>query len=440
MDAADHAMLEALARHGRRDQIDDFLSQGTGCGWCRHPIRLRGYSVSGSGDRRTVFSSAALPDGVVLKACGARSSVRCPACATVYRGDARHLIRAGIQGGKGVSESVAERPAIFLTLTAPGFGVVHTAGSSGVCHPGSGRARCAHGRPTQCGLRHRAGDEALGTPLCPQCYDYVGAVVHNATTPELWRRTIIYAHRHLAEVLGVTQSKATKMLVLSFCRVAEFQRRGVVHLHAVVRLDGVDGGLPPFGPDELAQACLAGAQDVSVTTPSGCARWGTEIDVQILREGDDRAGRVASYLGKYATKSSSEDPRLDARVFSLDDLEARNLPAHLHSMVATALELGADPALQDLRLARHAHRLGFGGHFLTKSRGYSTTFGALRQARVDWRQARRLGSEQTESEGHWRAIGAGWANQGEELFAAAQQRQRAEERREVMAEWHSRSE
>ena len=171
-----------------------------------------------------------------------------------------------------------------------------------------------------------------------------------------------------------------------------------------------------------------------MTTLSGCARWGTQIDVQILREGNDRAGRVASYLGKYATKSSSEDPRLDARVFSLDDLEARNLPAHLHSMVATALELGADPALQDLRLARHAHRLGFGGHFLTKSRGYSTTFGALRQARVDWRQARRLGSEQTESEGHWRAIGAGWANQGEELFAAAQQRQRAEERREVMAE------
>ena len=61
---------------------------------------------------------------------------------------------------------------------------------------------------------------------------------------------------------------------------------------------------------------------------------------------------------------------------------------------------------------------------------------------VDWRQARRLGAspEQTESEGHWRAIGAGWANRGEELFAAAQQRQRAEERREVMAEWHSRSE
>ena len=264
--------------------------------------------------------------------------------------------------------------------------------------------------------------------------------MHNATTPELWRRTMIYAQRHLAAVLGVSQAKVSKLLVLSFCRVAEFQRRGVVHLHAVVRLDGADGVLAPLGAVELAQACLEGAQDVSVTTPRGCARWGREIDVQMLREGDARAGRVASYLGKYATKSSSEDPRLDARVLSLDDLEARNLPDHLHAMVATALDLGADPALEDLRLDRHAHRLGFGGHFLTKSRGYSTSFGALRQARVDWRQARRLGSEQTESEGRWRALGAGWANRGEDLFAALQQRQRSEDRREVMSEWYCRSE
>jgi hypothetical protein len=443
MDAADHAMLEALARHGRRHQIDDFLAQGTSCGWCRHPIRLRGYAVSSAGDRRSVFSSAALPDGVVLKACGARSSVRCPACATVYRGDARHLIQAGLQGGKGVPDAVAERPAVFLTLTAPSFGAVHTASSSGICHPRSGRARCAHGRPTQCGRRHGADDDALGTPLCLQCYDYVAAVVHNATTPELWRRTMIYAQRHLAAVLGVSQAKASKLLVLSFCRVAEFQRRGVVHLHAVIRIDHFDGAAPPLEADRLARACVEGAHSVSVATSAGCARWGVEIDVQVLGEGDDRAGRVASYLAKYATKSSSEDPRLDARILSLEDLEARNLPAHLHAMVATALELDANPAMQHLHLARYAHRLGFGGHFLTKSRGYSTTFGALRQARVDWREAKRLGDNDPEDhriEGHWRAIGAGWANRGEELFAALQQRQRSEDRREVMSEWYCRSE
>ncbi len=38
------------------------------------------------------------------------------------------------------------------------------------------------------------------------------------------------------------------------------------------------------------------------------------------------------------------------------------------------------------RLRRWAHMLGFGGHFSTKSRRYSTTLGALRQARRDWRR------------------------------------------------------
>ncbi len=44
------------------------------------------------------------------------------------------------------------------------------------------------------------------------------------------------------------------------------------------------------------------------------------------------------------------------------------------------------------------------------------------------------------TEGHWRATGAGWANQGESLFASHQQRQRAEDRREVLSDWYTRSE
>jgi len=112
-------------------------------------------------------------------------------------------------------------------------------------------------------------------------------------------------------------------------------------------------------------------------------------------------------------------------------------------MVATALELAADPAFCGLNLARHAHHLGYGGHFLTKSRNYSTTFGALRDARAQWREARRLGSDvaadQT-SEGLWHAAGAGWTNRGELLFAASQQRQRAEDKKEAESWWYTRSE
>ncbi len=37
-------------------------------------------------------------------------------------------------------------------------------------------------------------------------------------------------------------------------------------------------------------------------------------------------------------------------------------------------------------LRRWAHLLGFGGHFLTKARRYSTTFAALRAARANYRR------------------------------------------------------
>jgi len=41
------------------------------------------------------------------------------------------------------------------------------------------------------------------------------------------------------------------------------------------------------------------------------------------------------------------------------------------------------------RLCKWAHALGHGGHFLTKSRRYSTTFGRLRADRQDHRRAQR---------------------------------------------------
>jgi hypothetical protein len=71
MEPEDRAMVEALWRDSRRHQLDDFLDQGAGCGWCRHPIRLRGYAAAEiDGERRVAFTSASLPDGVVLTACG----------------------------------------------------------------------------------------------------------------------------------------------------------------------------------------------------------------------------------------------------------------------------------------------------------------------------------------------------------------------------------
>jgi hypothetical protein len=253
---------------------------------------------------------------------------------------------------------------------------------------------------------------------------------------------MIYVQRQLAAVLGCTQSQASRVVRLASCRVAEFQRRGLVHLHAVIRADGPDGSLSPVDGCQLARACVEAARAVSVPHPRGSARWGEELDVALLELGDDRARRVASYVAKYATKSSAEHPGLEHRVVSLDDLNRRSLPPHLHAMATTAWLIGEEPEFELFGLQRHAHRLGYGGHFLTKSRTYSTTFGALREARALWRERQRSAdaSSSEASEGQWRAVGSGWANRGEELFAGYQQRQRAEERREAEFEWYSRSE
>jgi len=257
-------------------------------------------------ERRLHFSCTSLPDGVALKACGSRRETRCPSCASVYRADARHLVRAGLAGGKGVDEAIVTHPAVLVTLTAPSFGTVHAARSGAPCHIREPRRHCPHGRPLACFERHDGANELVGSPLCPDCYDYEGAVLHNAATPELWRRTTIYVARHLAAVLGLTQAETRRRIRLSFCRVAEFQRRGVVHLHAVVRADGLDGGVPPVDAEQLAAACLHAARAVSVPHPRGMARWGRELDAQVLDRAHGRAQRVAGYVAKYATKSSED--------------------------------------------------------------------------------------------------------------------------------------
>jgi hypothetical protein len=66
--------------------------------------------------------------------------------------------------------------------------------------------------------------------------------------------------------------------------------------------------------------------------------------------------------------------------------------------------------------------LGFRGHFSTKSRRYSTTLGALRQARTDHRAAERAQSlgyadRPTLVIGRWRYAGRGYTP-GEALLAA----------------------
>jgi hypothetical protein len=185
------------------------------------------------------------------------------------------LIRAGLTGGKGVPSRVATHPAIFVTLTAPSFGPVHARrdkdGKTLPCRPRRDGGTCPHDRPVGCSERHSADDPRVGEPICPDCYDHTGSVLFNAHAPELWRRFTITLRRSLARLAGITQKDLAEQARISFAKVAEYQRRGVVHFHAVVRLDGSEGPgtLPPrwATADLLADAVRAAVPVVHVGTP-----------------------------------------------------------------------------------------------------------------------------------------------------------------------------
>ena len=87
-------------------------------------------------------------------------------------------------------------------------------------------------------------------------------------------------------------------------------------------------------------------------------------------------------MAKYATKAAECTGTLDRRITPTDQLAELPVSEHARRLIAACLRLGKLPGLEDLRLAAWAHMLGFRGHFSTKSRHYSTTFGALRAERA----------------------------------------------------------
>ena len=182
-------------------------------------------------------------------------------------------------------------------------------------------------------------------------------------------------------------------------------------------------------------------QDVTLT-----AQWGEQLDVRHITGAGDTgelsAEQVAGYVAKYATKATEAlGVTLDHRVGEAD-LEALDVSAHVAELVRACLELGTRPSLATLRLGKWAHMLGFGGHFSSKSRRYSTTLGALRRARVAYASRRRRSDTlpldawaPAEDDqvavvvASWRYLGSGYQSTGEAWLAASAAARAREARR-----------
>ena len=280
---------------------------------------------------------------------------------------------------------------------------------------------------------------------------------------KLWARFTIALRRALAAALGVNGAEFRDHARISYAKVAEYQRRGLVHFHAVIRLDGPDGPAdpPPAGLElpALRAAITAAAQACSLTThrPDGTPMslsWGPQLDLREVTPAaraqiEDDTGQItdaalAAYIAKYATKGTGATEGADRPIRDVAHVEHLRICEHHRRMIATAWELGGIESYDGLNLRRWAHMLGFRGHFLTKSHRYSTTFTALRAVRRAWRLSADLDALNRDTHGandtppdldtvtvinDWWPVHYGHRDDGErELAAAIAERQRTTRR------------
>lgn len=352
------ALLAGVVDRMTRPDYPAFEAQLRSSGYCSRPVRLQGRVdvCDGYGRRRQVWTTDGEPDGLLRKACGNRREAVCGPCAERYRLDAWHLIAAGLRGGKGVPDTVTGHPALFATLTAPSFGIVHAhlLGPDGQplrCHARRDRPVCEHGAAVSCSRVHDPDDPCLGEPLCPDCFDYEGAVIWNNLLGELWRYTTVYLPRKLAGLVGMTQARLRELVHVSYVKVSEYQRRGLVHLHLAIRLDKrmpdyrAGEVRPPdrrFTSELLEHALRATVQDVSMNIPdelgTGAIGWGERLDVQQFPAEDEQRRQRASCLAKYRTKSTEQAGGLLHRI-TRNEVDHVQVSDHNRRYLRTSFEL-----------------------------------------------------------------------------------------------------
>jgi hypothetical protein len=258
-------VITQMVRRASSPRFETWWRRVESVGYCAHPIQLVGADISGG--RHQVWTR-----------CNNRRATVCPSCSDLYARDTWQLVHAGAAGGQhNIPTEVADRPQVFATLTAPGYGAVHNA-TGAVCHPqpGGSGAKCRHGKPLSCTMIHTGDDPLVGQPLCPDCYDYRGQVLFAWHLPELWRRFTIALRRAVTAQLKAIGVPSDSVRV-SFVKVVELQARAIPHIHALIRLDPPDDPATASGDhdnDGPAAAC-GGGEPRSTTDHDG--RWSSPI-------------------------------------------------------------------------------------------------------------------------------------------------------------------
>ena len=304
-------------------------------------------------------------------------------------------------------------------------------------------------------------------------------MVWNNQAGELWRRTKQAIERRLGQLArrrgvlpirvpcGNGKYRLVDPVRVAHGKAAEYQARGAVHFHALLRLDGYD----PADPDRLLAppSCITvadledatrwAADAIAYRTPPHPARpggwtitWGTEIDIRVIT----MAAPAPSPTWPSPATWPSTPPRAPnppgtpppASPTAPSTCTPTPAGTHPERLINACWTLGQHPGYASLR--RWAHMLGFGGHFLTKARRYSIRFSDLRQARIRYQRSQDTGPEHgpirtadhTDEEtvlivGTFTYAGTGWKTSGDALLAntaADQARKRRQAGRDELAD------
>lgn len=367
-----------------RSNFRSFVTRKAGI--CEHPVILA--AAQGNPDG---FEFLYLP-------CRSRQAHKCASCSETYRKMAYRVIASG-----GPDEHPGNSY-LWVTLTAPGaayFGTrTHTydAAHWKAVNRGKRSSRrplvcCADripcptcGEPMICGKVHSPEErnELIGAPIYghESCFDYARAAFWNRTQPRLWSRTTQLLRRELS--LYETNDRAR----IQFCRVSEFQARGLHHAHCLVR------AAPGIGIERLKAAMGKAISEATV----GEQRWGKPRIEAIRRHKQTSVRERVGYAAKYATKNAESLWR--------GVVPSSPLGWHRRRLAIAAgsrPEAGSDPGWWETADFHYGCRRQ---HTLTKSQDWGTSFTALRRAQI---------ANARKSETQWHYFGRGWLPEHEAM-------------------------
>jgi hypothetical protein len=291
-----------------------------------------------------------LDGSVVTGNCGATRWQECTYCAGLYAGDVRHLMHKGASA----EDRQFDNDVVFLTLTAPSFGPVHTAPAFSfedeVFKRGQEkRKRC------MCGAFHKPEEGMQGVPLNAARNKDEEQVRFNANVSGILEAFLKSLNKKLKR-LGLVGT-------LPYVRVLELQARLVLHVHAVllvphwliVAMGGENAfrevvektaAAVTYQPKNGGKPIEWGDQTKTVIHPALDRGASVEEEIQWL----ERRSAMLKYLAKYASKGLGVNP---AELSDKQKSHLRRLVSVARGMVRAEKEEALakiDPADPDLVL------------------------------------------------------------------------------------------